>query len=403
MINNVYSKLKQTIGQNVLSKLNKISGAIVIIGTGNFGRAVNKLLASHDKVKVVCFCSSFEPTVSELEGLPVFSLSEAYARYKDAFYLICSESFRSIVLDIKKDQRYRELKICNDGNLDFYILLQGYVEAALLEENPQRMNFSLSYIFNNVKYVNELYESGRLERDVCDFESVLIDEDSKTLLRSRIKSFLSGDASSYFSIPVDKKQYFSPAIINADSIQCFFDCGAFTGDTIINFYKETKGRYSQIVAFEPSNCNYLRLKEFIESSKTFFHNVKLVNSGVGEDNSRLSFIDDGSGSHVLDALPSSDRNEKIEDILIEKIDNYIDYAPSYIKMDVEGFELAALRGAKETIRRYQPCLAICLYHKPEDVFEIYKYILSLVPSYRFKLRKHMDYFLEFVLYAFPRR
>lgn len=45
MINNVYSKLKQTIGQNVLSKLNKISGAIVIIGTGNFGRAVNKLLA----------------------------------------------------------------------------------------------------------------------------------------------------------------------------------------------------------------------------------------------------------------------------------------------------------------------------------------------------------------------
>ena len=68
-------------------------------------------------------------------------------------------------------------------------------------------------------------------------------------------------------------------------------------------------------------------------------------------------------------------------------------------MDVEGAELSTLKGAKETIKKYKPRLAVCVYHKLEDILEIPQYILSLDPSYRLYMRNYESFGLETVLYA----
>ena len=68
-------------------------------------------------------------------------------------------------------------------------------------------------------------------------------------------------------------------------------------------------------------------------------------------------------------------------------------------MDIEGAELEALKGAEETIKRYRPKLAICVYHKPEDIVEIPKYILNINPDYKLYLRHYSDNAGETVLYA----
>ncbi len=68
-------------------------------------------------------------------------------------------------------------------------------------------------------------------------------------------------------------------------------------------------------------------------------------------------------------------------------------------MDVEGAELKSLIGAKNTIIKNKPRLAICVYHKPEDICEIPEYILSLVPEYKFYLRHYSSINWETVLYA----
>ncbi|MFH1618985.1 MAG: FkbM family methyltransferase [bacterium] len=68
-------------------------------------------------------------------------------------------------------------------------------------------------------------------------------------------------------------------------------------------------------------------------------------------------------------------------------------------MDIEGAELDALKGAAETIKKNRPKLAICIYHKPSDLFEIPLFIKSLVPEYRFYLRQHQPISCDLVLYA----
>jgi hypothetical protein len=71
-------------------------------------------------------------------------------------------------------------------------------------------------------------------------------------------------------------------------------------------------------------------------------------------------------------------------------------------MDIEGAELNALKGAERIIKEQKPKLAICIYHKPEDVWEIPNLLLDFVPDYKFYIR-HCTYssFLDTVLYALP--
>jgi hypothetical protein len=73
--------------------------------------------------------------------------------------------------------------------------------------------------------------------------------------------------------------------------------------------------------------------------------------------------------------------------------------PTFIKMDIEGAELGALLGAVEIIRQNKPRLAICAYHKLEDIYELPRAILAIRKDYRFALRQHAPGCWDTVLYA----
>jgi len=68
-------------------------------------------------------------------------------------------------------------------------------------------------------------------------------------------------------------------------------------------------------------------------------------------------------------------------------------------MDIEGAELQGLKGAKNIIVKNRPKLAICIYHKPEDILEIPLYLQSIVPDYKFYIRHYSNHDIETVLYA----
>jgi hypothetical protein len=73
--------------------------------------------------------------------------------------------------------------------------------------------------------------------------------------------------------------------------------------------------------------------------------------------------------------------------------------PDFIKMDIEGSEIDAILGAVKTIVAYRPDLAICLYHRLSDMWEIPVLLKNLVPEYKFWCRKNAPNRCEFVLYA----
>jgi hypothetical protein len=71
----------------------------------------------------------------------------------------------------------------------------------------------------------------------------------------------------------------------------------------------------------------------------------------------------------------------------------------FIKMDIEGAEQQALRGAEECIRRFKPKLAITVYHSLEDFWEIPRWIDGLGLGYKFYLRHFTIHSEETVLFA----
>jgi FkbM family methyltransferase len=84
----------------------------------------------------------------------------------------------------------------------------------------------------------------------------------------------------------------------------------------------------------------------------------------------------------------------------ETIDNVVgNDKATYIKMDIEGAELDALKGSRNTILRCRPKLAVCVYHKEEDLITIPQYILSLHNNYSLYLRHYGTISTEVVLYA----
>ena len=52
-----------------------------------------------------------------------------------------------------------------------------------------------------------------------------------------------------------------------------------------------------------------------------------------------------------------------------------------IEMDIEGAERLALKGAKETLRTFQPRLIICLYHRLDDMVQLPKAVIAQQPAY----------------------
>jgi hypothetical protein len=104
---------------------------------------------------------------------------------------------------------------------------------------------------------------------------------------------------------------------------------------------------------------------------------------------------DGTGTSHINTnvlIHTYIHTDKIDDIVLDK-------KVSFIKMDIEGAELEALKGAKNTIQNNYPKLAIAIYHKPDDLLNIPQYILSLNRNYKFYLRHYGYNSWETILYA----
>lgn len=189
--------------------------------------------------------------------------------------------------------------------------------------------------------------------------------------------------------------YFDPTIYGLSGCETLVDCGAFDGDSIREFMKRTGGAFHHAYAIEPDQENRRSLEEYVAGlSSAVSGAVTVLPFAVSDQNGMIRF-DAGLG------MASSAKESGAIEVPCRRLDDVIGIAPTLIKMDIEGAEPFALRGAEALIRSARPVLAICAYHYCEHLWEIPELLRKLAPDSHIVLRRYAEQCWETVYYAVP--
>lgn len=254
------------------------------------------------------------------------------------------------------------------------------------------------------RYLDEIWrEFLRHKADILNvFDSLVDDESCFVYYRIFVNRITRRDT--FWEI-YSPNQYFIPEICEKlGETEVFIDCGSYIGETLENFKKFTKDRFLKAYEFELDEKNFGKLTK---NNATEDNRVVLINKGVGDREETIEYaqFDNRGGScgfafaeHdvKLGAHLALSEIRSLDSLISEGV---IKEKVTFVKMDIEGAEMQALKGMANMIRRDMPKLAICIYHRPQDMWEIPLYIRSIAPDYRLIIRHHDHADNETVLYA----
>ena len=227
-------------------------------------------------------------------------------------------------------------------------------------------------------------------RQYRSLEARLQDAESRRILRQLLDFRLTADPAFMESFSVrTRDQYFEPFLGSMDAA-VFVDCGGYDGDTT-ELFAARYPAYARIHCFEPSPSNLALARLRLQGLR----DVELIGLGVSDVPGRLAF-DAGSGSA---SAVGGDGDTAIE---VTTVDRYLAGPVSFIKMDLEGWELKALAGAERHIRDEAPALAIAVYHDIRDFWRIPQWVLGVRDDYEIALRHYTEGWSETIMYFVPR-
>lgn len=219
--------------------------------------------------------------------------------------------------------------------------------------------------------------------------SSLADEQSKTVLNDLLSFRLTGNCSSMDRYSFRPKDQYFEDFLRLGTGDVFVDAGGFDGDTTEEFCTRYPD-YEKVFLFEPSPNNLAKAQARLKGHR----GIEFFPLGLSDSEGKVGFNPDGgSASNISSSGPCQ--------IDVTTLDRYIDERVTFIKMDLEGWELKALQGARRHICEDFPRLAIAVYHHPSDFWRIYEYVTDLRGDYRVFLRHYTEGWSETVMYFVP--
>ena len=189
-------------------------------------------------------------------------------------------------------------------------------------------------------------------------------------------------------------QYFPHELYTHRSDEVVVDCGAFDGDTLRAFV-DLWPSFRSYHAFEPDQANLEALKSAIRDLPREVATKVVVHAAATADfDGELRFQPSGDGGRV-----SADGDVSVRAVRLDR--ELAEVAPSLVKADVEGAERDTLLGARGIIKAHRPVLAVCVYHRPEDLWRLPLLCRQLLGKCCLYLRAHGHDGWETVLYAVP--
>lgn len=267
----------------------------------------------------------------------------------------------------------------------------------VMDVTKQLSEMDIECISYDAYFVNLLWDK---YREVYD--NLLDDPRSKEVYLAVLGTMLSGSKDFCRNVMEENAFWAIPEFSNNGN-DIFIDAGAYVGDTVEQFIWKNIGAFKKIYAFEPGerqfNAMQYRIKRLVVEWDIAPDKIVCINAGLGETDSLMSFNYNRLTPLNSSFISSSDLANTTE-ATIHALDSYLGgEAVTLIKSDIEGFEMKMLKGAAKTIKRFRPKLAISIYHKPQDLFEVPLYIKSLVPEYKLAIRHHAPTLVDTVLYC----
>ena len=177
------------------------------------------------------------------------------------------------------------------------------------------------------------------------------------------------------------------------------DGGGGWGDTALYFAART-GELGRVATFEFLPANLETMARNLALNPELARPIEIVRRALWHHSDQeLWFRAFGPGTTVTDRAGDANSLRTIS----LSIDDFMAGGNwprlDFIKLDIEGAELAALQGAETTLRKFRPQLAIALYHRFEDFFTLPAFVDDLGLNYQMYLRHFTIHGEETMLFA----
>jgi len=358
---------------------------VAIYGAGAYGKAFLNALTKAE-IEVYCFIDQFT-NKNELEGIPILRMSDIENKSIKVYVSVSLEDASQIPKSLRNN---------------------GFNNIIDFVDSLHKIKYSLHELMKtNILWMRENNSQFMDSEKIAQFKMLLSDEKSKKLLYDII-AFRKTLDMKYYPFPEDSIQYFPDDVelFNTTKELKIVDCGAFIGDTVksaVVYAKKKDKNLDCMVSYEPDLKNLKALQNEINAQKFLAPSTNFIvfPAGVWKTNEVLKFSSEGSSASAI--CDQETQNNNVIEVPAVNLDTTLcGFSPNYIKMDIEGVEAEALLGAAEIIKKNAPVLAICLYHKPTDLWEIPLLINNINPNYNMFLRIYGHLGLEVVLYCVPK-
>jgi FkbM family methyltransferase len=193
-----------------------------------------------------------------------------------------------------------------------------------------------------------------------------------------------------------REQYRLPGVVEPQNGDTILDIGAYKGETAI-WFADKAGSRGLVLALEPGLQTSVVLRQNVDRNHVGgMAPIRVLQYAIGARQGTARFISSADSGSALgvegDAVVSM---TTVDALVLEQGLGRVDF----IKMDIEGGEVNALRGAEGTLRRFSPRLAISVYHRPDDLPDVAALVRQACPNYRLYLSHKSPGLAETVLFA----
>jgi FkbM family methyltransferase len=359
-------------------KIGGLDREFILFGAGNLGRRALTKLRQIGKEPVAFMDNNPALWGTKVLDLPVFSPAECAQRFDPARIGVITTIWSGEATDRMADriEPVRQLGFSR-------IALFGHLAWRFPETFLPHYSLDLpSKVIEQASAIRAAF-------------NLISDEASRKLFVAHIewRLFLDYDL---LPPPAPELIYFDKVFSNISATEVLYDIGAYTGDSAEDFLGTERGRaFSQIHSFEPTVASFAKLQAYVATLGPLRDKVFAHQSALGDEKGTIQ-VESDSG-------PAARVGRGKETVVVTTIDEFGKRfaPPTFIKIDIEGFEPQCLAGAKSTIAETAPVVAVCVYHLQSHLWDILLQLHSYHPDYSYRYGPHLADGWDLVLYAVP--